>query len=314
MLSNASLKLFILHKLKGVGPVTLKKLLAFSDFNSLSIDELATRDPKLAKSLEQPNALLDATNAAEIDIELADKSGSRIISFIDDDYPSLLKRTFDCPPFIYIKGQLSLTPDKAVGVIGTREPTAHGKVIAERITKFLVDDGWSIVSGLAIGCDSIAHQCAVSQKAHTIAVLAHGLHTIAPQQNQKLAEQILDHGGALITEYPFGADPIPPYFVKRDRIQAGLSRAIVMVQSDLDGGSLHASRAAIEYKRILAVPYPTNLDISNTEKKIEANLLICSDNSDKKSTLLKCNAVDLDLIFPIKSKGDYIGLLNKIFQ
>jgi DNA processing protein len=91
-------------------------------------------------------------------------------------------------------------------------------------------------------------------------VLAHGLQTVAPRQHQSLADDILAGGGALLSEFPFGRPPLPPQFVKRDRTQAGLAQGVVMIQSDVRGGSLHAARAALVYQRWLAVPYPTGKD------------------------------------------------------
>lgn len=305
MLNEIALKLFTIHKLKGVGPATLKKLLAFPDFSTATLDELASRDNKLAKALESHCAYADATRSVEIDIDSAVKHKARIISLLDVDYPDLLRMTPDCPPFLYLRGSLAKSPAKSIAIIGTRNPTAHGVIIAERITDFFVDNVWSIVSGLAIGCDTIAHERALMKGGHTIAVLAHGLQTIAPKQNEKLASRILDNGGALLTEYAFGVDPIPPLFVKRDRIQAGLSRGVVMLQSDIDGGSMHASRASVEYGRILGVPYPTVKDDDNKEKKIGANILLCNGTQEQKCTLLKCSEDKLSLIQPIKGKEGY---------
>ena len=108
-----------------------------------------------------------------------------------------------------------------------------------------------------------------------------------------------------MTEYEFGIEPFPHQFVKRDRIQAGLSQSVVMIQSDLVGGSLHASRAAIEYKRILAVPCPTELDVLSGEKKIEANKLLSGENNREKAFLLKCKEEELRHVLIIRSKDDY---------
>jgi DNA processing protein len=105
------------------------------------------------------------------------------------------------------------------------------------LTRYWAEKGWSIVSGLALGCDAIAHRTAVEVRAHTVAVLAHGLHTIAPAQHRKLPEDILEAGGALESEFPFGKAPLPAQFAKRDRTQAGLAQAVLPIQSDLTGGS-----------------------------------------------------------------------------
>lgn len=308
MLTEVNKKLFTLQKLKNVGPATLKKLLSSSVFSSASISYLATINTKLGKALEDTSAWDVALGLAERDLESAYKSGVRIISILDDEYPSLLKQTPDCPVFLYVKGQWASDSRRSVAVIGTRSPTEHGAIIAKRTTSFLVEDGWSIVSGLAIGCDALAHQAALDAGGHTVAVLAHGLHTIAPKQHERLAKQILENGGTLVTQFQFGEDPVPRNFAIRDRIQAGLARGVVMIQSDLEGGSMHASRAAIDYGRCLAVPFPTERDLTAKEKKIEANCILTGDQDQEKIALLKCGRSDLNNIFVIRGKDDYSSL------
>ena len=312
MLTDLTRKLFALQKLKGVGPSTLEKLVALPGFAVDPVRDLARYNSKLARALESGNAWEIAVRAAETDIEAAAKLNVRIVCALDADYPDLLRKTPDRPFFLYIRGDWSPQPSRSVAVIGTRHPTAHGRMIAERVTEFLVEDRWSIVSGLAMGCDAIAHQAALAREGHTVAVLAHGLHTVAPTQHERLANQILEQGGALVTEYGFGVEPFPHQFVKRDRIQAGLAQGVVMIQSDREGGSLHASRAAIEYKRLLAVPCPTERDISHLEKKIEANRVLCGDDLREKALLLKCTESDLGRLFVVRSKDDYVILAGAL--
>lgn len=224
MLNNSNLKLFTLYKLRGVGPATIRKIISLPDFHQLSVSELASIDRKLDKAIAVSGAWDAALRLVDADIEAADKYGAKIISFLDHEYPALLRATPDCPPFLYVRGCLYQSPEKSVAVIGTRNPTEHGKLIADRITDFLVSERWSIVSGLALGCDALAHESAIAHGGHTVAVMAHGLQTVAPKQHENLANRILDAGGALVTEYAFGEEPIPPYFVKRDRIQADIPR------------------------------------------------------------------------------------------
>lgn len=138
--------------------------------------------------------------------------------------------------------------------------------------------------------------------------MAHGLQTIAPARHKNLAQRILNSGGTLITEYRFGQEPLPTNFVKRDRIQAGLAQGVVMIQSDTSGGSLHASRASVEYGRWLAVPYPTEMDIQRNEPKVQANLLLADGSSQDKVDLLKCQQADLRRLIILRSRDDY-GLM-----
>lgn len=305
MLTETAQKLFTLNKLKGVGPSTLAHLATLPDFASATVDELAGLNRKLKKALEVPNAWQEAAAAAAADVAATQQRGARIISVLDADYPALLRVTPDRPFFLYIRGQWADQPQRSVAVIGTRHPTEHGEQVAERITAFLVEDGWSIVSGLALGCDARAHQTAMRQGGHTVAVLAHGLQTIAPKQHVALAEKILEHGGALVTEYGFDVEPQAHQYVKRDRIQAGLSRGVILIQSDREGGSLHASRAAIEYQRFLVVPVPTERDLAAREKKIEANELLVGPNEEQRALLLKCDEQDLRQVLVVRGKEDY---------
>ncbi|MCY1306147.1 DNA protecting protein DprA [compost metagenome] len=114
----------------------------------------------------------------------------------------------------------------------------------------------------------------------------------------------------MVSEYPFGTKPQPQFFVKRDRTQAGLAQGVVMVQSDIKGGSLHASRAALDYGRWLAVPYPTEEDIENKEPKIQANLTMANGGSAEKLGLLRCSNFDLERLNIIRGKDDYDKLIS----
>lgn len=296
--------------LKGVGPAALRNITQIPFFEEEGIAELIARLPRNAGAKIDAVAISAAVAEAGRQVDLADAAGALIISTVDDDYPSLLRKTKDDPQILFIKGRLSVEPDKSVAIIGTREPTEHGRVIAQRLTGFFVGEGWSVVSGLALGCDALAHEAALDIGGHTVAVLAHGLQTIAPSSHKKLAARIVESGGALVTEYRFGQQPLPTNFVKRDRIQAGFAQGVVMIQSDLVGGSLHASRASIGYGRWLAVPFPTDQDISRAEAKIQANLRLSEGTPNEKATLLKCEQHDLARVIVLRSKSDYVRMLS----
>ncbi|GFZ62841.1 hypothetical protein PSE10C_22930 [Pseudomonas amygdali pv. eriobotryae] len=277
---------------------------------SAPITELSQRIPAIAKAVADPSAWELAQELAQKQHDAAEKAGAFIISALDEGYPALLSATKDDPFILFVKGTLFKTPEKSVAIIGTRQPTRHGEMITRRITDFFCGQHWSVVSGLALGCDGIAHRAAIDAGGHTVAVLAHGLQTVAPSQHRKLAEEILDSGGALVSEYRFGQGALPTQFVKRDRTQAGLSQGVVMIQSDLKGGSLHASRAALDYERWLAVPYPTTADELANEPKIQANLMIANSDADiDRANLLKCQISRLSKVIVLRAKGDYPRLV-----
>jgi DNA processing protein len=303
--STATNRLFELSHLRGVGPAQLNAWASRPDFATLSLDSLAARTPALQKALELPDALEEAREQAYRAVAAAQRDGARIISPIDPDYPQALGLTRDRPAFLFLKGELGPTREKAMAVIGTREPTEHGKIIATRITRYFAERSWSIVSGLALGVDGLAHQAALDAHGHTVAVLAHGLDTVAPKSHTKLAADILDRGGALVSEYPYGTRPYGPNFVKRDRIQAGLAAGLVLVQTDVKGGSLHATRSALAYGRVVAYPVPTPRDISNREPKIEGILKIHHGQHHEVAQYLHCSADALSRIRALTSREDY---------
>lgn len=272
-------------------------------------EDLAQRVARIGKAMADSGAWFIAQREADRQENEARALGARIICFLDAEYPALLRSTPDAPALLFVRGKLGNCPGNSIAVIGTRQPTEHGATIANRLTQFLSQHDQSIVSGLALGCDALAHRAALSSGGHTIAVLAHGLQTVAPASHKRLASEIVDSGGALVSQYPFGNEPLPAQFVQRDRTQAGLARGTVMIQSDLSGGSLHASRASLSYGRWLAVPCPTDRDRAANEAKIGANLVLVGDDSEKKMNLLKCARRDLDRVKVIRDKTDYPLLL-----
>lgn len=304
-ISEATRKLLALSMLSGVGPATLRRVSGTIGLLDMSIEQIASSTPAISRGVKSLADWTRAEDAADKQIHDAAMLNAQILSPLDEGYPPLLAATKDDPFLIYVRGRLHSDQSKAVAIIGTREPTAHGKEIAKRITRFFAEQQWSVISGLAIGCDAIAHQEALDAHGHTVAVLAHGLHTIAPSRHRKLADMILERGGALVSEYMVGEGAKPQQFVKRDRTQAGLAQGVVMIQSDLKGGSLHASRAALEYGRWLAVPYPTSLDRANAEPKIQANLVISEAAPVVRNELLRLRDPHSAQLITLRSKDDY---------
>ncbi|MFG0602758.1 DNA-processing protein DprA [Delftia sp. WSY_4] len=305
IVSPQTFYLLSLSKLKGVGPAALKRAILLPGFDRMSVEELAAAVPPIARSLEGGANWHEAQDWAYMQVTAAEKHNARILSAVDGEYPALLAATKDDPFIIYVQGALAAPDQRSLAIIGTREPTSHGAVVARRITTHFGEAGWSIVSGLAIGCDGLAHQSAIDCGAHTVAVMAHGLHMTSPSKHRSLAQTILDRGGALVSEYPFGQAVQRQQYVKRDRTQAGMALGVVMVQSDLKGGSLYASRATLEYGRWLAIPYPTIKDRDNMEPKVQANLVISEAAPHERADLLRCSLNDLERVIILRSKEDY---------
>jgi DNA processing protein len=181
------------------------------------------------------------------------------LPFSDERYPDRLRDLSEPPPVLYVRGDVELLArERLVAVVGTREPTIFGTSAAESLTGALADDGWGIVSGLAKGIDTIAHRTALEHGAPTIAVMGGGLDRVYPAENKGLAARIVDQGGALISEQPFGEQARPQHLVARDRLQSGLSVAVVVAQSGLRSGTMHTVRFAAAQGRPLFCPVPHN--------------------------------------------------------
>jgi DNA processing protein len=175
----------------------------------------------------------------------------------DKRYPENLKK-IDNPPFIiFTKGQIKAKDQKAIAVVGSRRMTSYGQKVTQRLVSELVREKFTIVSGLARGIDTIAHQTALRMGGRTIAVLAGGLDKIYPPENQKLAWDITQGHGALVSEYPPGFPPNRENFPARNRLISGLSIGTLVIEGALHSGSLITARFAAEQGReVFAVPGP----------------------------------------------------------
>ncbi len=188
------------------------------------------------------------------ELETARKSGARVLTALDADFPELLSKIYDPPLALYVKGDLA-AGRAPVGIVGTRKPTDYGVRSAARLARELAASGLTVVSGLARGIDTVAHEAAVKAGGKTWAVLGTGLNVIYPRENKQLAERILEGNGALVSEFPMDAGPMPANFPRRNRIISGLSYATVVIEGDFKSGSLITAKAALEQGReVLALP------------------------------------------------------------
>ncbi|MBO0733916.1 MAG: DNA-processing protein DprA, partial [Methylocapsa sp.] len=188
----------------------------------------------------------------EREIEATDRLGGRFIALCELDYPALLRQTAAAPPLVAMRGNLESLKRSKIAIIGARNASAAGLAFASQLARGIGRAGHVIVSGLARGIDARAHQTAT--ETGTIAVLAGGLGNIYPSEHETLAEQILERGAA-ISEMPFGWEARGRDFPRRNRIVAGLSRAVVVVEAARRSGSLITARFAAEQGReIFAVP------------------------------------------------------------
>jgi DNA processing protein len=240
-----------------VGPVTFAKLI--KHFGSTdcalgaSVSELAEVDGIGFKTAEQIAATRDKFNTSA-ELELADKLGVWLINLDDERYPSLLKRIYDPPPILYIKGSLTASDNLAISIVGSRRCSLYGQEQSSRFAHFLSSAGFTICSGMARGIDTAAHQGALSAGGRTIAVQGCGLANIFPPENKKLFE-LISNCGACISELPLQYEPLAENFPPRNRIIAGLSLGTIVVEAAPNSGALITAAAALENNReVMAVP------------------------------------------------------------
>lgn len=224
----------------GIGPAKAKRIL--DSLSSYDDDYIYSAIIKAAPSVKiDIQAWNSIQSKAEGKILRMLDAGVSIVSYLSESYPSQLKELTNPPINLYVDGDTnSIMGDKNIAIIGTRNPNKHIDALAPDFCQYISQKSSCIVSGLAIGCDTIAHQACISTSRATAAILPCGIDYIYPKKNAELAAEIKASGGCLISEYEPGIKPQKSYFIARDRIQAGLSRAVVLLQSTENGGSMHA--------------------------------------------------------------------------
>lgn len=213
----------------------------------------------------------DHLTHAEAELKRAERAGVHLLYFTEPTYPERLKRVPDSPPLLYYAGTADLNPARTVAVVGTRRATEYGRRVTENLVRDLQPYGCTIVSGLAYGIDITAHRAALQYDLPTIGVMASGIDIIYPAAHRATARQMEQTGGVL-TENAFGTKPDAPLFPARNRIIAGLSDVVVLVESAARGGGLITARMANDYHReAMAVPGPLDAPFSEGCHRLVAN-------------------------------------------
>ena len=188
-------------------------------------------------------------------LEKLNKEDVKIVTIFDEDYPNKLKQIDSAPYLLYYKGNLDFINKISIAVIGSRKATSYGKWAAEKLTRELSEIGVNIVSGLAVGIDTIAHKTALKYKAKTFGIIGCGINLVYPKKNLELYKQISENQGAVITEYPFDTQPVAFNFHDRNRIISGLSEGVLVIEAQEKSGTLiTAGHAANQGREIFAVP------------------------------------------------------------
>jgi DNA processing protein len=189
------------------------------------------------------------------EFEKLGKAGIGTLTIEDEKYSPLLREIASPPLLLYYKGDPALLTTTSVAIVGTRAPSTYGVEMARYFSSELALRGVTIVSGLAQGIDALAHRATLEVEGRTIAVLGSGLHGIFPTLNAALAKAMLEAGNLIISEYPLGTPPYKQNFPARNRIIAGLSRGVLVIESRLPGGSLITAKHALEEGReVFAIP------------------------------------------------------------
>lgn len=241
----------------GIGPAKIQALLGY--FNSLekawNASDRQLRDigfdSRAIQSLNETRQTFDLDQYAH----QVESSGVNVVTWVSSDYPELLREIPAAPPLIFLRGQLDPIDRWAVAVVGTRRLTAYGRQVTRDLVSGLVGNGITIVSGLARGIDAVAHRTALEEGGRTIAVMASGIDKVYPPEHRDLAHEIVRGRGALVTDYPFGAEPESNHFPARNRLISGLSLGVIVIEAGERSGALITARFALEQNReVFAVP------------------------------------------------------------
>lgn len=240
----------------GVGPRTIKRWL--NHFGSVEKVFKATFDEWIAAGIPQKyfHHLQNPNWAAvEKDIDWVCGENCHILTLQDENYPALLKEIADPPPILYVQGQPHVLSMPQLAIVGSRHATIHGLQNAEQFAYCLAEGGFAITSGLARGIDGAAHLGALNAKGVTIGVAGTGLNQIYPAKHESLVTRIVQEGGAVISELPLVMGPQAMNFPRRNRIIAGLSVGVLVVEAALKSGSLITATQALDAGReIFAIP------------------------------------------------------------
>ena len=249
-----------------IGPVRYKKL--YNHFDTMEevwqADSLKLLECGLKE--KEINYFLAKRKSIDVDGEFEKliRENINLITIKDKKYPKLLKEIFTPPPVLYLRGNIDTNP--SIGVVGTRKFSPYGKQAVENIVRELALSNITIVSGLALGIDALAHQETIKNNGQTYAILGSGVNqnSIHPSNNRMIAEKILEKGGAIISEYPYGTPPLKQNFPARNRIISGLTLATLVIEAPKESGALITANFALEQNRDVFT-VPGNIFSKNSE-------------------------------------------------
>lgn len=262
----------------GIGPGTALALAEhFETFDRLTASSPAERRKVAGARGEHldPSVLVRPDDHGHLD---------GVVGYFDASFPPRLKNIPSPPAVLWVRGTLPDPTAPAIAVVGTREPTAWGIRTAERSVEALEGTNAVIVSGLALGIDGVAHRRALASGLSTVAILGSGVDSPTPRDHRRLADEILEAGGALVAEVPPGTSPSARTLVARNRLQSGMSDAVVVAQCGLGSGTLHTARFSLLQRRRLIVPRPTGAHADESQSAGNLALIESADPTHIKAS------------------------------
>ncbi len=280
----------ILHLslINGIGPSTIKSLIEKKPLNfnineiyQLSIYELTNFFRLSEIQAKKIKEGLENKNIFDEEISLIEKHKINWSTFLDNNYPELLKNIHLPPSVIYWQGKLN-ADEKLISIIGSRKANDYSKRMIENIALSLIEFGWTIVSGGAIGADTMAHEAALKFGGKTISILGSGLLKPYPYSNKKLFQKIVENDGAIISSFALNCDSYPENFPARNRIISGISKGCIVVQAGIKSGTRITALYALEQGReVFAIPGSIDDELSaGCNKLIQegAKLITCAND------------------------------------
>ena len=270
--------ILFLQNVDGIGDSSIRKLILANQFKDLHLESLGEVLTWIKnhisyfakKELVQNLSLEDIKRANAKRKQIEDKCvtlGIKYISYFDDSYPTRMRefvniKTPDFPIILFYLGDISiLNSEKVCSIIGTRQPSKKAIAVGLEVSKHMTKQGYVVISGLAEGCDTLGHKGCLEEGGKTIAIVGTGLDIVFPKTNEDLFKQIIKDGGLVVSEYPVGFKGASYSFVQRDRLQAAFSDVVIPIQTSINGGTMHAAKAAVDkYSKKLCVISPELID------------------------------------------------------
>ena len=244
--------------IEGIGEKTLRAvMLSLKDpflLYEKNIKELSSILPKFEKTFQQIKET--KTDITDYKRRLQDHD-IKVHTILDQDYPNVLRNISNPPPILYVRGNFHKDDELALSIVGSRTASYYGKQIAEKFSRSLVNRGFTIISGMARGIDTVAHQAAISEGGRTIAYLGSGVDVVYPKENKSLVQKIIKNG-AVVSEFPLRTEPLAVNFPQRNRLISGMSLGIIVIEATLKSGTFSTVRWGLDQgKEIFAVPGDT---------------------------------------------------------